>query len=286
MNNQNEVNSENTPVSQTTPPAENKGMTKRSQMNILIATMLILTGVFSSLATSYVIGEFGSEGSTYTVSQTATDRSDAVGVIDTVSQSVVSISTETVQQYGRTNFQYIAEGAGTGVVVTGDGYILTNNHVIENARQVTVMTTDEKVFTADVVATEPDSDLALLKVTDTDAEFHYAQIGNSDDAAVGEDVYAIGNALGRYQNSVTRGIVSGLGRPITTGSQGLRGNLQEFEDLIQTDAAINSGNSGGPLINAKGEVIGINTAVDGQAQNIGFAIPISRAEALIDRAQQ
>lgn len=286
MNNQTEVNSENTPVAHTPSPTENKGMTKRAQMNILIVTLLIGTGVFSSLATSYVIGEFGSKGSTYTVSQTAADRSDAVGVIDAVSQSVVSISTETVQQYGRTNFQYIAEGAGTGVVVTGDGYILTNNHVIENARQVTVMTTDEKVYTADVVATEPDSDLALLKVTDATAEFHFAQIGNSDDAAVGEDVYAIGNALGRYQNSVTRGIVSGLGRPITTGSQGLRGNLQEFEDLIQTDAAINSGNSGGPLINSKGEVIGINTAVDGQAQNIGFAIPISRAAALIDRAQQ
>lgn len=268
------------------PEAPRQPMSRRSQMTVLLVSLVIGTGAISSLATASLIDQFGGKGSTYTVSQAATEKGDAVGVIDTVSQAVVSISTETVQRYGRTNYQYVAEGAGTGVVITGDGYILTNNHVIDNARQVTVTTTDEKMYTADVVATEPDSDLALIKVTDESAEFHYAQIGNSDEAAVGEDVYAIGNALGRYQNSVTRGIVSGLGRPITTAGSTLRGNLQEFEDLIQTDAAINSGNSGGPLINTAGQVIGINTAVDGEAQNIGFAVPISRAAALIEQARQ
>jgi len=273
---------------QTTPsalPASQKKRPKfrRTRLSVLLAILVLGTGVTSSFATSYFMGEHAEKGSTYVVSQASTNSDPGVSVVEAVSQSVVSISTESVQRYGRG--QYIAEGAGTGVIITGDGYILTNNHVVENATQLSITTSTGDEYAAEVVTTEPDSDLALIKVTDVSAEFQYAQLGNSDGAAVGQDVYAIGNALGRYQNSVTKGIVSGLGRPITTGDSGLRGNLQEFEDLIQTDAAINSGNSGGPLINSKGQIIGINTAVDGEATNIGFAIPINRAESLIQQAQ-
>lgn len=274
---------------QTTPESaqvvKKRPFLQRTRLGLLVAILVLGTGVSSSLATSYFTREYEEKGSTYVVSQASTSDDAGVSIVKAVSKSVVSISSETVQQYGSRGYQYVSESAGTGVVITGDGYILTNNHVVENARTVSVMTSDGQEYPAKVVTTEPDSDLALIKVTDETAEFQYAQIGDSDSAAVGQDVYAIGNALGRYQNSVTKGIVSGLGRPITTEGSGLRGNLQEFEDLIQTDAAINSGNSGGPLINSKGEIIGINTAVDGEAQNIGFAIPINRAADLIQQAR-
>jgi S1-C subfamily serine protease len=204
-----------------------------------------------------------------------------VGVVEKVSSSVVSITTQT-QRSDWLGRRAIASGAGSGLIVSRDGYILTNNHVVTGASTVSIMTKDNKEYRATVVSTEPDSDLALLKVQDAD-NFTPAELGNSDDIKVGEDVYAVGNALGQYPNSVTRGIVSGLGRPIT--ASGLRGSLQEFEDLIQTDAAINSGNSGGPLVNTKGQVIGINTAVAGDAQNIGFSVPINRADELIKKAQ-
>jgi len=209
--------------------------------------------------------------------------SQGVAVVEKVADSVVSITTQTAQYdwFGR---QAISSGAGSGVIISKDGYILTNNHVIDGADSVYVTTTDDKEYEANVVATEPDADLALLKVANV-TSLRAAELGDANDLRVGQDVYAIGNALGQYPNSVTKGIVSGLGRPITAVSSGLRGNLQEFEDLIQTDAAINSGNSGGPLVNADGKVIGINTAVAGQAQNIGFSVPINRAQDLIQRAE-
>ena len=209
--------------------------------------------------------------------------SQGVAVVEKVADSVVSITTETAQYdwFGR---QAISSGAGSGVIISEDGYILTNNHVIDGADSVYVTTTDDKEYEANVVATEPDADLALLKVANV-TSLRAAELGDANDLRVGQDVYAIGNALGQYPNSVTKGIISGLGRPITAVSSGLRGNLQEFEDLIQTDAAINSGNSGGPLVNADGKVIGINTAVAGQAQNIGFSVPINRAQDLIQRAE-
>ena len=209
--------------------------------------------------------------------------SQGVAVVEKVADSVVSITTQTAQYdwFGR---QAISSGAGSGVIISKDGYILTNNHVIDGADSVYVTTTDDKEYEANVVATEPDADLALLKVANV-TSLRAAELGDANDLQVGQDVYAIGNALGQYPNSVTKGIISGLGRPITAVSSGLRGNLQEFEDLIQTDAAINSGNSGGPLVNADGKVIGINTAVAGQAQNIGFSVPINRAQDLIQRAE-
>jgi serine protease Do len=143
-----------------------------------------------------------------------------------------------------------------------------------------VTTRDDKELTAKVIATDESKDLALIKIKSY-TKLIAAKIGDSDSVKVGEGVIAVGNVLGRYRNSVTKGIVSGLGRPIITGSSGLYGNLQELDDLIQTDAAINSGNSGGPLVNMKGEVIGINTAIDGTAQNIGFSVPINHAKGLV-----
>ena len=166
-------------------------------------------------------------------------------------------------------------GQGTGIVYSADGLVLTNAHVVDGATRVTVTTTnDRQPRRALVVGTDPDNDIAVLRLEDT-AGLVVATLGRSADTRVGEDVVAIGNALGlRGDPSVTRGIVSALDRTI--------GNLS---GLLQTDAAINSGNSGGPLVNAAGQVIGVNTAiaVQNNAQNIGFAIPIDRAKAIADR---
>ena len=190
---------------------------------------------------------------------------DVAAVLDAVEGAVADIQASGPRQSGQ----------GTGIVYTADGLVLTNAHVVEGATRVTVTTTnDRQARPATIIGTDPDNDVAVLRVENTDG-LVVASLGKSAETQVGEDVVAIGNALGlRGDPSVTRGIVSALDRTI--------GNLT---GLLQTDAAINSGNSGGPLVNAAGQVIGINTAiaVQNNAQNIGFAIPIDRAKAIADR---
>ena len=165
-------------------------------------------------------------------------------------------------------------GEGTGIIISPDGYILTNAHVVSDASRVSVSTTaSSKALSATVVGADEAHDVALLKVENASG-LPAAELGRSSDVKVGDDVVAIGNALGlRGDPTVTRGIVSALNRTV-----------ENLTGMIQTDAAINPGNSGGPLVNSAGQVIGINTAVaaDG-AQNIGFAIPIDKAKALGDR---
>jgi putative serine protease PepD len=166
-------------------------------------------------------------------------------------------------------------GQGSGFVYTDDGLVLTNNHVVDGATRVTVtLTSDRQARAATVVGTDPSKDIAVLRLSNTD-NLKVAALGESSALQVGEDVVAIGNALGlRGDPSVTRGIVSAVDR-----------SIGDLTGLIQTDAAINSGNSGGPLVNAAGQVIGINTAiaVQSNAQNIGFAIPIDAAKTIADR---
>lgn len=170
-------------------------------------------------------------------------------------------------------------GGGTGFVVSSDGLILTNKHVVseENA-DYTVVTNDGHKYEAEVLATDPFNDLALLKVEGIDLK--PLVLGDSDNIVIGQTVIAIGNALGEYRNTVTKGVISGIGRTITAGDS--RGFSETLENVIQTDAAINFGNSGGPLINLEGEVIGINTAIASQGQLIGFAIPINQAKTAIE----
>lgn len=211
------------------------------------------------------------------------DEQNVVNIASTVSKSVVSVSTKSTS-YGWFGSKYVSEGAGTGIIISEDGYILTNNHVIDSIDSVSITLQDSTKYEAKLVKTDESKDLALLKVT-TNKPLAAAKMGDSKKLEVGEAVIAIGNVLGRYSWSVSKGIVSGLGRPIFTSGSSLRGNLKELDDLIQTDTAINSGNSGGPLVNMKGEVIGINTAIDGTAQNIGFAVPIGHAEELVKSAK-
>ena len=167
--------------------------------------------------------------------------------------------------------------AGTGFVISSDGVIVTNNHVVEGANEIQAVFSDGTSRAATVLGRNASSDLAVVKV---DASgLPTVELGDSDQVQVGDDVVAIGNALALQGGlSVTRGIISGLHREVDTNSGG------PLEDVIQTDAAINPGNSGGPLVDAQGRVIGINTAIadPGSAQNVGFAIPISNVKSIID----
>lgn len=208
-----------------------------------------------------------------------TNDNNIANIVDEISESVVNVSTKTVG-YNWFGQKVISEGAGTGIIISEDGYILTNNHVVDGSDEVSITTSNDKEIDAKVIKKDSSKDLVIIKV-ESEEKLFAVKLGDSDKLKVGESVLAIGNVLGRYSNSVTLGIISGLGRPIVTSDSGLYGNLQELEDLIQTDAAINSGNSGGPLVNMKGEVIGINTAIDGTAQNIGFAVPINHAKKLV-----
>lgn len=202
-------------------------------------------------------------------------------VADKVSKSVVSIvtSTKTTNWFGQTQD---SAAAGTGIIATSDGYIITNKHVINGANKVTVVLDDGTTYEdVKVVATDPMNDVAYLKI-DGVSDLTAAKLGDSKTITVGQQVIAIGNALGMYQNTVTAGIISGTGRSVTA-SDGTGTNTETLTDMIQTDAAINSGNSGGPLVNAAGEVIGINTATSASAENMGFAIPISSAKGMLQQ---
>jgi putative serine protease PepD len=197
---------------------------------------------------------------------------DVQGILAKVEPGVVSIRTQAARQ-GRF---FPASGAGTGMVLTPDGEVLTNAHVIAGATSIEVRLAGEEDFrAADLIGANNDQDVALLKIRNASG-LKTVELGNSSDLEVGDDVIAIGNALDLDGGlTVTEGIVSALNRSISDSSDELSG-------LIQTDAAINPGNSGGPLVNAAGQVVGINTAVAGDAQNIGFAIAIDRAKPLLD----
>ena len=169
-------------------------------------------------------------------------------------------------------------GAGTGFFVSADGLILTNKHVVSDSRaQYTVITTDGKQYEAKVLVQDPSNDLAIVKVDISNAPY----LGFADSGALelGQHVIAIGNSLGQFQNTVTTGVVSGLSRSIVAGD---RTGREQLEGVIQTDAAINPGNSGGPLLNIAGQVIGVNTAVSGEGQLLGFAIPSNDAKVALD----
>ena len=176
----------------------------------------------------------------------------------------------------------IEQGSGSGFVVSADGYILTNNHVVEGAEQVTVRLLDRREFKAKVVGTDPNTDVAVLKIDASNLP--PMALGNSDDARVGEWVLAIGNPLGEGLTfTVTSGIVSAKGRALNGLPRAGQGSIQDF---LQTDAAINPGNSGGPLVSVRGEVIGINSAIASETgfySGYGFAIPINLARTVMNQ---
>ncbi len=218
-------------------------------------------------------------------------------LVDTLSPSVVNISTTTIikgrqgypfgrrmpfprffdeDDFFRRFFENIPErdfkrqSLGSGFIITSDGYIFTNNHVVDKATKIKVKLATGKEYDAEVKGKDPSTDIALIKIN-PDNSLPVAKLGNSDKLRIGDGVFAIGNPFG-LEHTVTAGIVSAKGRVIGSGP---------YDNFIQTDASINPGNSGGPLFNLAGEVIGINTAIAAQAHGIGFAIPINTAQSIL-----
>jgi serine protease Do len=215
------------------------------------------------------------------VTGTRSATEDITAVVATARQSVVTITTNGVSPRGLSADQ-VPTGVGSGIIVTANGYILTNRHVIEGSSSLTVALADGTEYPATLVNVSDTTDLALVKIDATGLVA--ATIGDSSAIQVGQTAIAIGSPLGTFTETVTKGIISGLGRTITVRDE-QTGRPTQLTDLIQTDAAINPGNSGGPLLDDTGAVLGVDTAIAGSAQGIGFAIPISAASDLISLAR-
>ena len=262
----------------------------------LVAASL-LSAVLASTATYAILAATGSPSSTAqtTASPTAnavvtgtssastitTTPVDLTSVVAAAQPTVVTITSngETARGFGGRTIP--TTGVGTGIILTSNGYILTNRHVVAGSSSLSVALSDGHEYPATIVKIANDNDLALIKIDATGLSA--AKIGSSAGLKVGQTAIAIGSPLGTYTETVTEGIVSALGRSITVADE-LTGRPVTLSDLIQTDAAINPGNSGGPLLDASGQVIGINTAVSTDAQGLGFAIPIDAAAPLISLA--
>ena len=200
-------------------------------------------------------------------------------IANSVSKSVVSIITNT-STTGSFFTGQVSQAAGTGFILSSDGYIATNKHVVANATKIGVILDDGSTYEdVELIGTDPINDFAIIRIKDV-KDLTPIKIGDSKTTNIGQQVVAIGNALGTYQNSVTSGIISGKGRSLTA-SDSSRTTYETLSDMIQTDAAINGGNSGGPLVNAAGEVIGINTAYASQGNTVGFAIPINSVKGIM-----
>jgi len=214
-------------------------------------------------------------------------RNEIVAVVGKVSPAVVNISAEqTVRR--RTSLldeffgfegpsrRYKTQSLGSGVIINAQGVILTNDHVVSGASRIIATTKSGEEYECDVVGSDQDNDVAVLRIKGTHGTLPAIAMGSSADILIGETVVAIGNPFG-LSNTVTAGVVSALGRTVPEENHG-----RVFTDFIQTDASINPGNSGGPLVNIDGQLIGINTAIVGGATGIGFAIPIDRARRIVD----
>lgn len=252
----------------------------------LIITVVVV-GVLSGFGGAWLQGHGNSGLVTSNVGsekKIVTSQSQLISQIArTVDPSVVSVNVNVSDALG------LAQASGTGIIIDRSGLIVTNRHVVPaGATNVSVTLSDgTELKDVSVLGRTSDSDtldVAFLKINDTQGhKLTPATLGNSSKVQVGDDVVAIGNALGQFQNTVTSGIISGYGRSLQAGDSS-GSSAESLVDLFQTDAAINEGNSGGPLVNLNGQVIGINTAVaGGGAQNIGFAIPINDVKGLIDQ---
>ena len=248
------------------PPA------RRRLLGVALASALVGALVAASVTAAVLVATDDDPSTPRTAITTPDGGMDVQAILEQVEESVVTIETAGVADEGA------FDGGGTGVILSEDGLIMTNAHVIAQSGAIRVRTFDGATFDAALVGSEPSADLAVIRIEGAQ-DLTPAELGSSASLVVGEPVIAIGNALNLGgQPSVTTGIVSAVNRTLD-GPQG------PLSDLIQTDAAINPGNSGGPLVDSTGAVAGINTAILEDSQNIGFAIAIDRAKPIIDRIQ-
>lgn len=258
--------------------------TKKAQTNpvvVLLAVIALASGLYSLHLNHALYSELNSRiyGPSSNGNSLNFTEGSIASVANSVSKSVVSIVTSTTQK-SLTSSESSATAAGTGFILSKDGYIATNKHVVSGANKIGVLLDDGTAFEdVELIGTDPLNDFAIIKIKDA-KDLTPIKLGDSKTTTAGQQVIAIGNALGAYQNSVTSGIISGKGRSLTA-TDSSRTQYETLSDMIQTDAAINGGNSGGPLLNAAGEVIGINTAYASQGNNVGFAIPISSVKGII-----
>ncbi|MCV0402218.1 MAG: trypsin-like peptidase domain-containing protein [Chloroflexi bacterium] len=242
----------------------------------------VVSGALSAVAVSNTIrepagtaGEVASSPDANVVNNVPIDESSAV--IDAVNK--VSPAVVTIQATGG-GLLGTGQGTGSGFIYDADGWILTNRHVVEDATSLTIILNDGRQFSGETYGVDTLTDLAIVKIEAGDLPV--APLGSSAHLEPGQVAIAIGNPFG-YENTVTTGVVSGLGRNITA-SDAQQTSAETLRNLIQTDAAINPGNSGGPLVNSAGQVIGVNTAVNQNAQGVGFAIPIDVAKPILEQA--
>lgn len=280
---------------------------------VLIVAVALISGIIGGLASRggalpNWLGEISQRESNQVVEkkemiQVPVEDEKIVGVIENSTKAVVSIViTKDVPQYrnsrspfgslfpffeedfqrptGETKRQQV--GNGSGFIISSDGFVVTNKHVVsDKAADYTVILSDKSEYRATVLALDPNNDIAVLKIEGSNLPS--LALGDSDALKVGQTVIAIGNPLGEFANSASRGIISGLGREVTAGSY--FGESETLRNIIQTDAAINPGNSGGPLLDADGRVIGVNVAVAQGAENIGFALPVNSIKRVVDEVK-
>ena len=253
-----------------------------NKLPVFLSVLALACSIYNLSLTRNLTGNnFGNPGQISRDSNSANFTEGSIASIaNAVSKSVVSIVTSTDQKSFFSNETTSQTAAGTGFILSSDGYVATNKHVVSGASKIGVILDDGTAYEdVELVGTDPLNDFAIIKINNVN-NLSPVKLGDSKTTSAGQQVVAIGNALGAYQNSVTSGIISGKGRSLTATDSG-RTQYETLSDMIQTDAAINGGNSGGPLVNAAGEVIGINTAYASQGNNVGFAIPISSVKGII-----
>jgi S1-C subfamily serine protease len=265
------------PVAATGPQAPRRGPGVGGTIAIALVVGIV-AGSLSAAAVSNLIRPPGGSPASSSqplgtnVSQVHIDESSAViSAVQAAMPAVVTIQSSSPS----------GQGTGSGFIFNSDGWIVTNKHVVDGATQLTVILNDSRELRAEVYGIDPLTDLAIVKVDATGLPT--VAIGSSAELEPGQLAIAIGNPLALFENTVTTGVISGLGRHIRAGDAA-QTSSETLNNLIQTDAAINPGNSGGPLLDSAGQVIGINTAVNQDAQGIGFAIPIDIAKPIMDMA--
>jgi len=229
------------------------------------------------------------------------EESVITSVVDKVSPSVVTVSVMRSRSLGsifednqfdpfdlfnsrQNQQQRVEQDIGTGFIVSKDGLIVTNKHVVSDTEaKYRVVTHGDKTYDVEKIYRDPTNDLAIIKIAN--GNLSPLEMGDSSRIKVGQLAIAIGTALGEFRNTVTVGVISGLGRGITAGSP-FEGYVERLDNVLQTDAAINPGNSGGPLLNSAGQAVGVNVAVSAEGQNIGFALPINTVKDVLDQFQK